>query len=92
MQYAPNVCVIRSTGDCIKAMAYLQKATKVDDDYYKNMKIFFKVLEQSVYRCTTEWDTLRQEELEENKALLINAYSERLMAVFGKGIFKVGDF
>ena len=56
------------------------------------MKIFFKVLEQSVYRCTTEWDTLRQEELEENKALLINAYSERLMAVFGKGIFKVGDF
>lgn len=92
MQYAPNVCVIRSTGDCIKAMAYLQKATKVDDDYYKNMKIFFKVLEQSVYRCTTEWYTLRQEELEENKALLINAYSERLMAVFGKGIFKGGDF
>lgn len=78
LQYAPNVYVIRNNDDCVRALRCLQMYNAIDDDYYKKIRIYFKVLERHVYKCTTEYYTLKPEEMEKNGKELVKTYYKEI--------------
>ena len=79
MQYAPNVYPIRNNTDCQKVLAYISKPQKVDDEYYKKLKIYFKVLEKYIFKGTTEYYLINDDEQFESKKALTQNFLDKIM-------------
>lgn len=85
MQYAPNVYHIQNNDDCKKAIEYIQKDNRVDEFYFKKIKLYFKALEKYVFVATPEVQLLSDDEIEESKDTLVRKFREKIVSISQTG-------
>ena len=81
MQYAPNVYTIRNNEDCKKAIEIVKQRNDVGIEYFKKIKLYFKALEKYVIVATPEYTVLAEDEIEDSKAVLSDAFYEKISSL-----------